>query len=335
MQLDKDAKRLGEIETGTDNGPDPLATFSETIARLYEAQIDAARVPQARQALQHLLGAGEIAVVSGIAEHGERQLRTPPSHGAEPHVLWVDLGEEDTGPVRVQFRRHGAPFTPLQVQMLSLLRRHLRTAYRLGVITRRDAFGCLASTQLTQTMTKGVLIVDTDRRIHWRNPAAADILARKDGLSEEKGQLHTGRTFETANLQTHVCHAAEGRNGVMLVARPHEKHPYGLAFAAVKASASLYPGATTDHAFVLITIKQMQRQIKLITERLGELFGFTPAEVRLGALLLDGYSLHEAAQIAAKALPTVKTQLRSMLKKTGAHSQTELINLLLSLPSIL
>lgn len=299
---------------------DPLSAFSTAVALLYEAQIDASRVPAARQALQELLDADEIAVVPAAS--------APP----KGHGLSVDLGEHGEGPMRILFRRNSAkpPFSPEDMRMLSLLRRHLRTAYSLGLITNRDGLGCLASMQLAQSMVKGLLVIDADCAIHWRNPAANSILANAEGLIEDKGRLRAGRAFETARLELMAQSAASGRQGVMLVARPAEKHPYGLAFAPVKAGA----GLAAPRNLVLITIKQMQREIMLITGRLGELFGFTPAEERLGALMLDGCTLQEAADLAHKALPTVKTQLRSMLKKTGAHSQAELINVFLSLPSI-
>jgi DNA-binding CsgD family transcriptional regulator len=321
-----DPKRRSAQPADWEEEQDPLSAFSEAVALLYEAQIDGARAPAAREALKALLNADDIAVVTGAAGISEQR--------SEGRVLWVAIGEREHGPVRVQFRRHHAPFSPDDVAMLSRLRRHLRTAYSLGLLTNRDALGCLASTALTQSMVKGLLIVDSDCRIHWRNPAADGILASNEGLIEDKGRLRARRTFETARLEALAREAAGGRQGVMLVARPAEKHPYGLAFAPVKADARLVPAAAHAGTFVLITVKQMQREIALITARLGELFGFTPAEQRLGALLLDGCTLQEAAQLANKALATVKTQLRGMLKKTGAHSQAELINVFLSLPSV-
>ena len=320
------------------NGWEPLATFSEAVALIYEAQIDGACATKARRAVQQLLHADDVMVLSHPSHRAERRAGTGPSEPvrADGHTLWVDIGEHELGPVRLQFRRRPehSPFTDDDVRMLSLLRRHLRTAHSLELLTNHDMFGCLASAQLAQNMVKGLVIVDTVRCIHWRNPAADEMLLGKDGLSEENGYLCAGRAFETAHLETLVRNAAAGRHGVMLVARPAEKHPYGLAFAPVKASGRILLSAPDNRNFVLVTIKEMRRQIKLITERLGELFGFTPAEEHLGTLLLEGYSLHEAADASEKALSTIKTQLRGMLKKTGAHSQAELMNVFLSLPSI-
>lgn len=334
-------KQLSGSHRHNKYGWEKLAAFSEAVALIYEAQIDGACATKARQAVQQLLHADDVTVLSNSSQRNAPHTPLTGANASEParadgHTLWVDIGEHELGLVRLQFRRRPeqSPFSDDDVRMLSLLRRHLRTAHSLELLTNHDKFGCLASAQLARNMAKGLVIVDTARSIHWRNPAADEILSGKDGLAEENGYLHAGRAFETAHLERLIRNAAAGRHGVMLVARPAEKHPLGLAFAPVKAGGRILLSAPDNRTFVLITIKEMRRQIKLITGRLGELFGFTPAEEQLGALLLDGYSLHDAAQVSEKALSTIKTQLRSMLKKTGTHNQAELINILLSLPSI-
>jgi DNA-binding CsgD family transcriptional regulator len=334
MEFRSSPERPAAAEAGDDT--DPLSTFSETVALIYEAGLDARRAPQARLALQKLLDADEIAVVSAAREGEPRQpdIGGTAQARSEGHVLWVDIGEHEQGAARIRFRRNSAPFSDEDVRILSLLRRHLRTAHNLELLINHDLHGSLASTQLTQNMVKGLLVIDTECRIHWRNPAASAILASADGLGENNGRLYARRAFETARMEAIARQAAAGRHGVMLVASQSERHPYGLAFAPVKIRAGLSIAEPHNRSFVLVAIKEMRREIKLIAERLSELFGFTPAEKRLGTLLLDGYTLQDAAQLSEKALPTVKTQLRGMLKKTGAHSQAELMNVFLSLPSI-
>jgi DNA-binding CsgD family transcriptional regulator len=334
MEFRSDLNRA-TARTEIDGQPDPLSAFSETVALLYEAALDDARAPLARQALQTLMDADEIAVISGAGQR-ERPQQTHSSGPARPegHVLWVDVGEREEGLLRIQFRRTHRPFSDEDVRVLSLLRRHLRAAHSLELLIDHDLLGRLASARLTNAMVKGLLVVDADCRILWRNPAANLLLTSKGGLGEDKGRLNARRAFETARIEALTRDAAAGRHGVMLVASHSERHPYGLAFAPMKEHTGLPIAEHRNHALVLIAIKEMRREIALIAGRLGDLFGFTPAEERLGALLLDGYTLQDAARLAAKALPTVKTQLRSMLRKTGAHSQAELMNVFLSLPSI-
>ncbi len=319
--------------------------LSDTIALIYESEIDESRLSQARQAIKALVGADEMSVVTGPADYpgrtaiGSGILHLSPRSDARSlgHVLWLDIGESEAGPVRIQFRRRpeAPPFSDEDVQILSLLRRHLRTAHCLRSLTQNDAFGCLVGSHLSRSMVKGLVLTDSQCQIKWRNPAAAEILAREDGLFVDKGQLRARRAFETARLESLTQQAANGNPGVMLVCRTAERQPYGLALARLKSESGTLLPDMLGRTIVLITIKQMQRQIKLITERLGTLFGLTPAEERIGALLLDGYTLQDAAKMENKALTTVKTQLRSMLKKTGTHSQTELMNVFLSLPCII
>lgn len=320
---------------------DRLAALSDTIALIYESEIDRGLFPRAQQAIKDLLGADEISVFSAAAE-----VRPPldfPQWAARGagrpvgHVLWLDIGESGADPVRIRVwrRADAAPFSDGDVQMLSLLRRHLQIAGWLKSITHNDAFGCLAGTHLVRSMVKGLVIVDRDCQIRWHNPAAAEVLSGEDALSAGNGRLHARRAFETARLEALVRDAADGKPGVMLVRPQADKHPCGLAFAPLESGYGTGRPEADGRALVLVTIKQMQRQIERIADRLGELFGLTPAERRLGAHLLEGRSLQEAAQQENKALPTVKTQLRSMLKKTGAHSQVGLVNMFLSLPSIL
>jgi DNA-binding CsgD family transcriptional regulator/PAS domain-containing protein len=326
--------------------------FSHTVALIYGARIDGARTPDARRAIQRLFNADALIVFWGNekeqtvtdaaglpATPAAASAATGPRSRGAMQSLWLDVTDHEAEPVRLLLQRNPdrEPFTDEDVELLSLLRPHLRTAYYLKAMTQDDAFGCLASAHLVRSMVKGLMITDADGLIRWSNPAARDILATGDGLSIAEGRMRAGRSFENARMELLIREAAKGKPGVMLVCRADERHPYGMEFTPLKADPAMpLPGARpATGRYVLVTIKEMQRQIRIIAERFGALFGLSPAEERLGALLLDGYTLQDAAQLANKALPTVKTQLRSMLKKTGARSQAELLNVFLSLPSLL
>ena len=56
-----------------------------------------------------------------------------------------------------------------------------------------------------------------------------------------------------------------------------------------------------------------------------ELFGFSPAEARLAAALMTGKTLTEIARGFGLQVPTLRTELRSILKKVGARRQSDLI----------
>jgi DNA-binding CsgD family transcriptional regulator len=65
---------------------------------------------------------------------------------------------------------------------------------------------------------------------------------------------------------------------------------------------------------------------------LRRLYGLTPQQARLAALLADGLSPAEAAERLGIAGATATAHLKQVYRKTGVHRQAELVRLLLSLP---
>src|SRR3546814_6943551 len=63
-------------------------------------------------------------------------------------------------------------------------------------------------------------------------------------------------------------------------------------------------------------------------QRLQSLFGLSGKEAELACALIEGYSLQEAADQRAVGITNVRTQLSSLLRKTGTTRQGQLIALL-------
>lgn len=64
-----------------------------------------------------------------------------------------------------------------------------------------------------------------------------------------------------------------------------------------------------------------------IRNRLENLYGLTRAEAEMTLLLAQGESLDGIATVRSVRVDTVRTQLRSVFKKTGMHRQGELVSL--------
>lgn len=60
---------------------------------------------------------------------------------------------------------------------------------------------------------------------------------------------------------------------------------------------------------------------------IAQAFDLTPAESRLAALLTSGLSIDAAAELLRISRETARNHLKSVFSKTGAHRQSELINL--------
>ncbi len=62
-----------------------------------------------------------------------------------------------------------------------------------------------------------------------------------------------------------------------------------------------------------------------VNQLLQQVYGLTPAEARLAILILDGQSPGDAAASLKVSIATIRTQLSSILKKTGSRKQAELV----------
>lgn len=66
-----------------------------------------------------------------------------------------------------------------------------------------------------------------------------------------------------------------------------------------------------------------------------EAFGLTPAEAEIVQALTQGLPLKDVAEARGRSLETVKTQVRSILSKTGTHSQPELVRVVMGLMELI
>ena len=66
---------------------------------------------------------------------------------------------------------------------------------------------------------------------------------------------------------------------------------------------------------------------------LRDIYGFSAAEAELAGLLLAGQTLGDAARSRSVSLNTAKSQLRNVLRKTGARNQAELMRTLIGGPA--
>lgn len=75
----------------------------------------------------------------------------------------------------------------------------------------------------------------------------------------------------------------------------------------------------------LLRLTAMHHVAPCIRSRLHHLYGLTRAEAELTVLLAQGESLEAIASARTVSLDTVRTQLRTVFKKTGTHRQGELV----------
>ena len=84
-------------------------------------------------------------------------------------------------------------------------------------------------------------------------------------------------------------------------------------------------------ARALLILSSLAPKPPLSTNLLAGTFGLSPAEARLASILAAGIDLRAAAEELGVARGTARNQLKAIFAKTGAHRQSELVELLTKL----
>lgn len=231
------------------------------------------------------------------------------------------------GPREPQFGRE-------QFAFLRAIAPHLQTALAL-----RRRFLALESrvsdleTALDQLPTAFVLI-DAEGKPLFANRAARLLCEQRDGLHLSTARLSVQIPTENARLReiiSKAISAGSSKNkeygGAALVSRADKRPLHVLAAPFISQNSAAPKGAVA-----VVFISDPDQKSALPTEVLSGLYGLTPAEARLALILLDGKPLTEIAEMVGVGHETVRSQIKSVMHKTGTRRQGELIRLLCCLP---
>ena len=214
---------------------------------------------------------------------------------------------------------------------------HMANAERLSRTIDERALDWELPQRILDNMSVGALVADQTGQVRFANVAAEEILAENDGLSRRDNRIEAAPSFETNSLlvalrDPAVTGRADKRDGgAMLIARSSGKRPYAVVVMPLHAKASDEFRATRAVVFM----SDLAHHNNELTPRLSQLFGLSKAEARVAARIAEGRRLTEIAQEFNVRMPTVRTQLRAVLKKVGARRQADLVRIILALPPML
>lgn len=207
-------------------------------------------------------------------------------------------------------------FLPSERRMLTRLMPHLSYAISLAhelECTRQRETQTLA---LLEHAESACLLLNRKGEVLHGNRLAFELLAQAD--IRLKPRLTLPSPASQARFEGALARAAQGDSPLLVLPGP----PVYLLRLHPAATA---PGSQPTE-FVLV-LRGPRNKIAL-PHHLASHFGLTPAEFRLCAALADGLTLKECAQSWNRSYDTLRTQLKTILAKTGTHRQTELIALL-------
>ncbi len=183
---------------------------------------------------------------------------------------------------------------------------------------------------IVHRLSEAVLIVDGQCHPVFLNRAAERVLAEHDHLTLAHGMLAAASGLETGKLRQLVAVAAgcssngsTGSDSAIVVTCRSGAPPLLLRIRSIPHSA-IYQGGRQKHVVAVFT---GTTEMTELVRQLHDLYHLTPAEARLAALILRGYSLHAAARSLHVSNNTARTHMKRIYDKTETHRQVDLIRL--------
>jgi DNA-binding CsgD family transcriptional regulator len=178
-------------------------------------------------------------------------------------------------------------------------------------------------------------VVDAQRRVVFASVEAMQILSDYPVLKiNELGLLEAcdaraHKVFEQLlqRLTRAELDANDGdqRGNTVVFYHPKLKHPLRVNLVALPRLG----GQNTLSCALLISCVDNTRVVHC--DYLQRAFAITRVEAQVVQLFLTGYSVAEIAQARGTSLETARGHIKSIMKKTGTHSQAALVRLLVGL----
>jgi DNA-binding CsgD family transcriptional regulator len=120
-------------------------------------------------------------------------------------------------------------------------------------------------------------------------------------------------------------------DGALRIFRPSLRPPYCVLVVPLPSSNA----AVGVPAGAVVFLDDPTRRPTASIRVLCKLFGLTPGQARVLALLVAGRSLQDAASQLGISAQTAKTHLKALLLRTETHRQADLVRLVMSSPGVL
>jgi len=248
------------------------------------------------------------------------------------HVLGSILAHEPSllSGFGIQRGRTQTSFDATDRAVLGEITPHLQRALRLHL-----KLGELAADRdillgLLEQMTFGVVLLGAAGQVLHLNTRAQDIVALRDGLAIERGELVPARSGDAATLRR-LIQSSVGTwrggspGGLLRLARPSARRPFQVLVTPFPR-----PGSSAIRAAAFLTDPEARHQVS--ASLLRQSHGLTVAEAKLAARLAAGETLAAAAGALRVTDNTARTQLKKIFEKTGTSRQSDFLRLVYSGP---
>lgn len=174
------------------------------------------------------------------------------------------------------------------------------------------------------------MLLNREGEVIYTCPRTDSVLDSQPAIAIRQGRLWVQCRQARQQLSREICRASIDPSYVsepVLVFR--RGCPVPVRLLVEPLGMPDIPRFWTEDAMVAVYLQDPQDHLDLDEGLMERLFGLTGAEARVGAGLALGKDIQAMADEAGVTVNTVRTQLKSVMAKTGTRRQAELVGLLL------
>ncbi|WP_153637433.1 helix-turn-helix transcriptional regulator [Marinobacter salsuginis] len=220
------------------------------------------------------------------------------------------------------------PYSNDELKLLELFSPHLRRVVKLSRMMADLNDALSVARHALDRLPFGVWYMDSELRVQWLNASAEEAFATNSfGLRVQYNRLRMLAAGASTTLRAKVRRLTEHRSLTETV-KLGQTGACLLMVPTCAAGTSLHI-IRSPAPKILCFLLDTTRPAELDENRLITMYHLTPAEYRLANLLVTGLDVSEASAVLEISPHTGRTQLKSIMRKTGVRRQASLQRLLL------
>ena len=232
-------------------------------------------------------------------------------------------------PLTLSTMYEDGPFTQRAVELIRLLAPHICRSAKIGLALDLKALNSARLEATLNSLSAGVFLVNRDSKILFMNSAA-------------EGQIKRGHALSVTNNRLIPKDAAAAHAFAQALSGADDAAVGGISLALPDAAggmvATLLPlengerqnlsGPSAPAAFAVF-VQNPAIVPPVPGAAFAQLYGLTPAELRVSLAMAPSLSPQEAADNLGLSVSTVKSHLQHIFTKTGTNKQLDLMQLLM------
>ncbi len=184
----------------------------------------------------------------------------------------------------------------------------------------------------------GLILYDRNAQPVYINPTAHAIIEQHPALLLQNEDLFLTNPEDEKNLRETIVNTAaidpddSWKQSVAIgITHPEVEAPLPLLVTPMHANL-ITSDLDYEGAKVAVFLSDPNLQQPISIDSLVSVYSLTPSEAQVAISLANGHSVDEIANGSHHSAHTIRSQLKSVFRKTGASRQSELIKLLLTGP---